>query len=140
MLLLLLSATPLASSDSAPDMGMLFAATPKEAYAVNDTCSNGISCIRIPVNGFLFDCRLAGPALHYKSSVLLLHGFPEWSEMFVPLMRRLANASHRSLACNQRGYSPGARPDRKSAYTYNELASDAFAVHHHATHCVSLHH
>jgi len=59
---------------------------------------------------------------------MMLHGFPEWSDMYMPLMRLLASHGYHSVACNQRGYSPRASPDDESAYDYNLLAQDTFDI------------
>merc|ERR1719421_886353 len=48
--------------------------------------------------------------------------------MYMPLMRTLAAKDYRSVACNQRGYSPGAAPANVSDYNYNLLRDDVFAV------------
>ena len=90
-------------------------------------CENGISCDQVEANGFTFDCRFAGDA---DSGVpaLMLHGFPEWSDMYMDLMRRLAKEGFRSAACNMRGYSPGAKPKGVEDYDYDVLASDVEAI------------
>ena len=90
-------------------------------------CENGISCDRVEANGFIFDCRFAGDA---DSGVpaLMLHGFPEWSDMYMDLMRRLAKEGFRSVACNMRGYSPGAKPTGVEDYDYDVLASDVESI------------
>lgn len=46
----------------------------------------------------------------------------------MPLMRVLAQKGYRSMACDQRGYSKGAAPDRESDYNYNKLRDDIFAI------------
>jgi pimeloyl-ACP methyl ester carboxylesterase len=48
--------------------------------------------------------------------------------MWSRLMPDLAAAGYRCLAPDQRGYSPGARPDDVEAYRYRELASDVLAL------------
>jgi pimeloyl-ACP methyl ester carboxylesterase len=48
--------------------------------------------------------------------------------MYMPLMRVLADAGVHSVACNQRGYSPDARPPLQTDYNYNTLKSDVFAL------------
>jgi pimeloyl-ACP methyl ester carboxylesterase len=63
-----------------------------------------------------------------RGDVLLLHGFPDWSEVYNPLMRALASQGYRSVACNQRGYSPGASPDDPAAYNYDKLRDDVFLM------------
>ena len=80
----------------------------------------------ISANGFTFTCREAGPA--GGEPVILLHGFPESSRMWTPLIPVLAAAGYRVLAPDQRGYSPGARPEGKEHYSYASLASDVTAL------------
>jgi len=79
----------------------------------------------IAANGMRFRCRLAGSGGEH---VVLLHGFPETSHMWVALLERLAAEGYRCLAPDQRGYSPGARPDGVEAYSYRSLAADVFAL------------
>ena len=62
----------------------------------------------LAANGLTFRTRLAGPADGVP--VMLLHGFPESSAMWAPLMEELARAGYRCAAPDQRGYSAGARP------------------------------
>ena len=94
--------------------------------ATDGACGGAIACGTIAANGLVFSCRTAGPA--NGTGVLLLHGFPEWSAMYAGLMETLAAKGYRSVACNQRGYSPGARPSDEAAYFYPTLAADAVAV------------
>lgn len=72
-----------------------------------------------------FRCREAGTT---GEPVLLLHGFPETSHMWIGLMERLAAEGYRCLAPDQRGYSPGARPEGIEHYRYIDIASDALAI------------
>jgi len=60
--------------------------------------------------------------------VFLLHGFPEWSHMYVPLMKFLGSKGLTSYACNQRGYSPTAAPDDVTDYNYDLLKEDVLAI------------
>jgi pimeloyl-ACP methyl ester carboxylesterase len=78
----------------------------------------------IEANGLTFRCREAGEG----EPVLLLHGFPETSHMWVRLMGELADAGYHCIAPDQRGYSPGARPDDVDAYRYENLGGDVFAI------------
>ena len=48
--------------------------------------------------------------------------------MWAPLMTTLADAGYRSVAPDQRGYSPGARPAEVAAYDYASLCADVFAI------------
>jgi len=76
-----------------------------------------------------FSCRrLTARSSPSKGDVMLLHGFPEWSSMYVGFMADLAAAGYNSIACDQRGYSPGARPEREEDYHYSHMESDVWAV------------
>jgi pimeloyl-ACP methyl ester carboxylesterase len=88
--------------------------------------SDGITCVSILANGFTFDVALAGKG--EAGSVMMLPGHPESKDMFAPLMVKLASKGFRCVAVDQRGYSPGARPQQKEAYNYNELVLDIFAI------------
>jgi len=79
----------------------------------------------IAANRMTFRCRAGGDG---GEPVMLLHGFPETSHMWLRLMPALVEAGYRCIAPDQRGYSPGARPDDVEAYNYRALASDVFAI------------
>lgn len=79
----------------------------------------------------VFDVRDEGP--RDGDPVLLLHGFPQTSSSWGPLAARLHAAGYRTLAPDQRGYSPGARPAGVRAYAVPELVADAVAVIDQAT-------
>ncbi|HYQ31967.1 MAG TPA: alpha/beta fold hydrolase, partial [Lapillicoccus sp.] len=79
-------------------------------------------------DGLTFDVTDRGdPA---APPVLLLHGFPEDRHSWEPVADRLVDAGLRTLAPDQRGYSPRARPSEPypQAYTLTELADDAVAL------------
>lgn len=82
---------------------------------------------RIAANGFEFHLRISGPA-NAEQSVLLLHGFPENSARWQPLMEAAAAQGYRVAAFDQRGYSPGARPSGVASYHRDALVADVFAV------------
>lgn len=82
----------------------------------------------IAANGMTFQCRLAGMENPSAEPVILLHGFPETSAMWMDPMAKLADEGYRCFAPDQRGYSPRARPERVEAYTYDLLASDVMAL------------
>jgi pimeloyl-ACP methyl ester carboxylesterase len=94
------------------------------------TSTNGL--VRIPANGFEFRARIAGFGPGKKNArkpvVVLLHGFPVTSAMWRPLIRPLRKAGYRVLALDQRGYSPGARPDEIDEYNTVLLSRDVRAV------------
>jgi len=95
-----------------------------EAGAQMNEASVDIQEIR--ANGMVFRCRVCGPP--GGEPVILLHGFPESSAMWVQAMGVLAEKGYRCLAPDQRGYSPGARPRDKWAYTMDQVASDVIAL------------
>jgi pimeloyl-ACP methyl ester carboxylesterase len=83
--------------------------------------------VQIPARGMVFRARVAGldgdgPAL------ILLHGFPETSIMWEELIAAAHALGFQVLAFDQRGYSPGARPEAVEAYQLPELTADVFAV------------
>ena len=88
--------------------------------------------VRIAANGYEFRARIAGfgqaDGAADKPAVILLHGFPVSSAMWIELMEPLARAGYRVLAFDQRGYSPGARPGDVDAYTVDKLSDDVIAV------------
>lgn len=75
---------------------------------------------------FTFTGRAAGPV--GGRPVFLLHGFPQTSAEWRHQLVALGDAGHRAVAFDQRGYSPGARPDEVGAYAVEHLAGDVVAV------------
>ena len=82
--------------------------------------------MNLAVRGLTFDVRLDGP--EEGRPVLLLHGFPQHSGEWGLVLPALHAAGLRTIAPDQRGYSPGARPARISAYTQGEAVQDALAL------------
>ena len=80
---------------------------------------------RIEVGGLSFDVAVGGPA---GPAVLLLHGFPENSRMWDGVLPALHAAGLRTVAPDQRGYSPGARPEAVAAYAIGEIVGDALGL------------
>ena len=82
--------------------------------------------IQIPTPAGNFDALTAGPA--DGRPVMLLHGFPqaavEWSEQ----LSVLGGAECCAVAPDQRGYSPGVRPDNVADYKMQELVGDVLAI------------
>src|SRR5213080_4039616 len=62
--------------------------------------------------------------------ILLLHGFAESMHCWRAQVAALAAAGYRAVAPNQRGYSPGARPDTSDTANYHidRLMDDAMAI------------
>jgi pimeloyl-ACP methyl ester carboxylesterase len=84
--------------------------------------------VRIRANSMEFRARVAGFENRQGEGVILLHGFPETSIMWEPLLEKLSKAGFRVVAFDQRGYSPGARPFVQNAYTKGKLATDVLAI------------
>src|SRR5690242_7758695 len=82
--------------------------------------------MEIRARGLSFDVYEGGP--DDGAPVLLLHGFPQDHREFDLLLPRLHQAGLRTYALDQRGYSPGARPEGASAYRITEPLADAVAV------------
>ena len=61
-------------------------------------------------------------------AIILLHGFPQTSATWQPLIAAAALRGYRVIAFDLRGYSPGARPKAVSAYTREPLIEDVIGV------------
>jgi pimeloyl-ACP methyl ester carboxylesterase/DNA-binding beta-propeller fold protein YncE len=81
-----------------------------------------IESISIPVADMVFDALAAGP--EDGEPVILLHGFPETSYAFRHQLAALAEAGYRTVAPDQRGYSPEARPSAVAEYAMGNLVGD----------------
>ncbi len=91
---------------------------------------NRVNRIEIPfAGGLVFDALVAGP--DDGDVVLLLHGFPQAAAMWRPQLDALAAAGYRAVAFDQRGYSPGARPEGVEQYRIAHLVDDALGVANH---------
>jgi pimeloyl-ACP methyl ester carboxylesterase len=82
--------------------------------------------VKIRARGLEFDVKVAGP--DSGTPVLLLHGFPQNALMWDAVSARLHAAGLRTIAPDQRGYSPGARPAEVEAYALAECVADAVAI------------
>lgn len=77
-------------------------------------------------DGLTFDVFDEGPA--DGEVVVLLHGFPERSTCWRDVVPLLHERGYRTVAMDQRGYSPRARPPRRRDYRISTLADDAVAL------------
>jgi pimeloyl-ACP methyl ester carboxylesterase len=79
-------------------------------------------------SGLAFTVDVAGPA--GGDLVLMLHGFPESRHSWRGALPGLAAAGYRAVAPDQRGYSPGARPDpaKLENYAYEKMIVDAIEI------------
>ncbi|MBX3499149.1 MAG: alpha/beta hydrolase [Alphaproteobacteria bacterium] len=79
-------------------------------------------------DGLTFDAWIEGP--QSGDIVLLLHGFPQSRHTWRAQVPALAAAGYRAIAPDQRGYSPGARPDPADLanYSYSNLVWDGLNI------------
>jgi pimeloyl-ACP methyl ester carboxylesterase len=82
--------------------------------------------IFLEVNRLRFPAYAVGPET--GELVLFLHGFPEFADMWLPVMSAIAAADFRAVAVTQRGYSPEARPLQVEEYTVNHLLADILGL------------
>jgi len=92
------------------------------------------STVELQANNLTFTCTRivaatdGGEKLH---NVVLLHGFPynrNWYGSLLDSWDGNGNNTINAIACDLRGVSPGASPDDVSAYGYDILASDVYAL------------
>jgi len=80
----------------------------------------------VRANGLDFTATVDGP--QDGDLVVLLHGFPQTRYTWRAEIPALADAGFRACAPDQRGYSPGARPDGIEAYRLDNLVGDVLAI------------
>jgi pimeloyl-ACP methyl ester carboxylesterase len=76
--------------------------------------------------GLTFDVFDEGPL--DGEVVVLLHGFPERSTTWRNVVPLLHERGYRTVALDQRGFSPGARPERRRDYRMVTLGDDVAAL------------
>ena len=76
-------------------------------------------------DGLTFDYQDSGGD---GDPVVLLHGYPGDHRSWAPVAPSLNAAGYRVLALDQRGYSPGARPRGRRAYTLRRTTGDLLAL------------
>ncbi|MDG3009582.1 alpha/beta hydrolase [Rhodococcus sp. D2-41] len=80
----------------------------------------------VRVEDLVFDVDVSGTDT--GTAVLLLHGFPETKASWRSVTERLGAAGLRTIAPDQRGYSPGARPVAVDDYHIDRLVADALGL------------
>jgi pimeloyl-ACP methyl ester carboxylesterase len=85
-----------------------------------------IDHISIPTEAGSFDAIAAGP--EDGRPVLLLHGFPEAAVEWEHQVATLGVLGFRAVAPDQRGYSPGVRPEPAADYSIDHLVGDVVAI------------
>lgn len=81
-------------------------------------------------DGLAFEVRDQGPL--DGDVVVLLHGFPQLNSSWDLVVPLLHAQGLRTLAPNQRGYSPGARPHGRRPYRLPELVADVLTLADHS--------
>lgn len=81
---------------------------------------------KVEREGLVFDVLDEGPV--DGEPIVLLHGWPERATAWRKVAPILNAAGHRTLAMDQRGYAPGARPKRRRDYRLPILADDVAAL------------
>ena len=110
---------------------MLFIQVCSNAQTIKEQSSiknqNTMSKVKqIKVGELVFDCRVSGNEA--DELVILLHGFPESSHMWIDLMEDLSKQGFYCIAPNMRGYSKEARPKRKKDYQVDFLIDDVMEI------------
>ncbi|WHT17041.1 alpha/beta hydrolase [Crossiella sp. CA-258035] len=82
--------------------------------------------MEIRLGELTFDVAVSGPA--DGEVVLLLHGFPQSHHCWDEVVELLNARGYRTVAPDQRGYSPGARPAAVDGYDIPLLAADAVGI------------
>ncbi|MEU7059305.1 alpha/beta hydrolase [Streptomyces sp. NPDC046197] len=82
--------------------------------------------LSITTDAGVFDAIVAGPP--EGRPVLMLHGFPQTGLVWQRQIAALAARGYRVVAPDQRGYSPGARPERPEDYRIGLLVEDVVAI------------
>ncbi len=85
-----------------------------------------VTGLRVEANGIDFYLDAAGP--EDGPLVILLHGFPELAYGWRHQILALANAGHRVIAPDQRGYGLTSKPGGVAAYRLDVLVRDVIAL------------
>lgn len=80
----------------------------------------------VTIGAYEFTATEEGP--QSGPPVVLLHGFPQTSASWQATARLLAADGLRTIALEQRGYSPGARPKEIEAYHVDRLVEDVVGL------------
>lgn len=113
-----------------PLVGLMACLAPEDngETVMEDATPSGqaIEQIQLRVGEFTFDALASGP--EDGELVLMLHGFPQSSYSFRYQIPAVAAMGFRVVAPDQRGYSPGARPEGVEAYTVSNLVADVVGM------------
>jgi pimeloyl-ACP methyl ester carboxylesterase len=96
------------------------------ASAAPGVWSPAVGEVLLAASGLEFRVLQEGPA--EGRLVVFLHGFPQSAGEWRAELDALARAGYRTVAPDQRGYSPGARPSGVEAYHVDHLVADVLAI------------
>jgi len=113
-----------ASSLASYDWKRTFAA---ESLALPRLGQANAGIVRIAAGGNEFRARIVDLD-QPGAPVLMLHGLPETSAMWTPLLDACRAAGRPAVAFDQRGYSALARPTDRDSYAVDDLVGDVLAV------------
>lgn len=82
--------------------------------------------LQLTANGLRFRCLADGP--EDGALALLLHGFPEGAESWVPQLAALARAGYLTVAPDLRGYGGTDCPEGEEAYRMTHLVGDVVGL------------
>ncbi len=84
--------------------------------------------MKVSARELTFDVAVGGSCRSGRAPVLLLHGFPQNATQWDRVAAALHADGRATVAPDQRGYSPGARPSDVDAYRMSECVADVIAV------------
>ena len=126
-ILILLLLVFVTSSKMSMDSNFSHTNESKDLQKFSSSVGDGI--VNISAGEMTFRARIAGfDTNNSKEVVILLHGFPVTSAMWLDLIGPLKEAGYKVVAFDQRGYSPLARPETLDSYQISEITQDIFAV------------
>jgi pimeloyl-ACP methyl ester carboxylesterase len=125
---LLISAVIIAliSAQNALDGDFQHSRQATELAPLTDTADDGL--VKVAMGDYHYRARISGFNDTDKPLVILLHGFPVTSAMWIDLIDPLALSGFRVIALDQRGYSPGARPLDLKEYFSMRMVEDVFLL------------
>ena len=103
------------------------------ADPVYPECMPGSTCFKLKPysdRDWYFDCATVNITTKEKGNVIFLHGNDgaRSKAMWSMMMQTFAAKGFKTIAFDQRGFSPEASPYLQSQYNYNYLAEDLFAI------------
>ena len=126
--------TPIALMGLAPVVAAMSTAAAERAaphFPLYPDCAPGMTCVQLRVMAKdlgreqTFDCAKVSASMPSKGNVLLVHGNdgPKSKAMWALTMLSFASKGYNALACDMRGFSPGASPNASTAYNYDYLVA-----------------